>query len=67
MSLASLNFIPSVSGGRKALSLAGTEMKASGMLEAGTDVEQLANRIFAPLSGLTDEWIDSITVEKVSS
>jgi NitT/TauT family transport system substrate-binding protein len=66
-SLASLNFIPSVSGGRKALILAGNEMKASQMLEATTDIEQLANRIFGPLNGLSDEWIDSIKVEKVSS
>ena len=66
-SLTGLNFIPSVSGGRKALVLAGTEMKASQMLESNTDIEQLANRIFAPVSGLTDEWIDSIKVEKGSS
>ncbi|MGC9967372.1 MAG: ABC transporter substrate-binding protein [Syntrophobacteraceae bacterium] len=66
-SLAGLNFIPSVSGGRKALILAGNEMKASRMLEAGTDIEQLAGRIFAPLSGVTDEWIDSIKVESASA
>jgi NitT/TauT family transport system substrate-binding protein len=65
-SLASLNFIPSVSGGRKALILAGTEMKASQMIESTTDIEQFADRIFGPVSGLTDEWIDSVKVEKVS-
>ncbi|MEN6437599.1 MAG: ABC transporter substrate-binding protein [Syntrophobacter sp.] len=65
-SLASLNFIPSVSGGRQALILAGNEMRASQMLEASTDIEQLANRIFAPVEGLSDEWVKSIKVEKVS-
>ncbi len=66
-SLVSLDFIPSISGGRKALSLAGNEMKASRMLDPGTDVEKLAERIFGPVNGLTDEWINSIKVEKSSS
>jgi NitT/TauT family transport system substrate-binding protein len=66
-SLASLNYIPSISGGRKALSLAGNEMKASQMLDSGTDVEKLADRIFGPLNGISDQWIESIKVEKSSS
>jgi NitT/TauT family transport system substrate-binding protein len=41
-------------------------MKKAGLLNASTDVADLAKRSFVALEGVTDEWLKTITVEKVA-
>jgi len=36
------------------------------MLNASTDVDELAKRAFAHLDGVSDQWLDSLQVEKVA-
>lgn len=64
--LATLNYLPSVSGGENAINSAATEMKVAGMLSPTTDVADLAKKAWASLEGVTNEWIESIKVEKVA-
>jgi len=40
-------------------------MKRAGMLKKSTDVEQLA-KAFVSLDGVSDQWLESLTVEKVA-
>ena len=46
--------------------LAAAEMKTAGMLSSATDPEALARRAFVSLDGVTDQWIESLPVEKVA-
>ena len=41
-------------------------MKKAGMLNPTTDVEELSRRAFAHLDGVSDEWLQSLQVEKVA-
>jgi NitT/TauT family transport system substrate-binding protein len=41
-------------------------MKKAGMLSPSTDVDALAKRAFVHLDGVSDEWINSLQVEKVA-
>ena len=41
-------------------------MKTAGMLSPSTDVAALAERAFARLEGVSDEWLNSLQVEKVA-
>jgi len=61
-----LRYVPSVSGAQTAVRLAAAEMKTAGMLSPTTDVESLAKRAFVSLEGVSDEWLNSLTVEKVA-
>ncbi len=61
-----LRYVPSVTGAQTAVRLAAAEMKTAGMLSPSTDVEALAQRAFVSLDGVTDQWIDSLPVEKVA-
>ncbi|PYI89015.1 MAG: myristoyl transferase [Verrucomicrobia bacterium] len=61
-----LRYIPSVSGAQTAVKLAAAEMKTAGMLSPSTDVAGLADRAFARLEGVSDEWLNSLQVEKVA-
>jgi NitT/TauT family transport system substrate-binding protein len=61
-----LRYIPSVSGAQTAVRLAAAEMKVAGMLSSTTDPEALAKRAFVELEGVSDQWIDSLPVEKVA-
>src|SRR5438552_3685513 len=61
-----LRYIPSVSGAQTAVKLAAAEMKTAGMLSPSTDVAGLAERAFAHLDGVSDEWLNSLQVEKVA-
>jgi NitT/TauT family transport system substrate-binding protein len=40
-------------------------MKKAGMLNPRTDVAALAERAFVNLEGVTDQWVQSVAVEKV--
>jgi NitT/TauT family transport system substrate-binding protein len=66
VAISHLRYVPSVSGAETAVKLAAAEMKTAGMLNPSTDVERLANRAFVHLEGVSDEWLNSLTVEKVA-
>ena len=57
---------PAVSGAEAAVLSAAGEMKKAGMIGSSVDVEQLAKRAFAHLDGVTDDWLQSLKVEKVA-
>jgi NitT/TauT family transport system substrate-binding protein len=61
-----LRYVPSVSGAEAAVKSAAVAMKKVGMLNASTDVEELARRAFVHLDGVSDEWLRSLQVEKVA-
>src|SRR6266516_222712 len=66
VAISHLRYVPSVAGAQTAVRLAAAEMKTAGMLSPSTDVEGLANRAFVTLDGVSDEWLDSLQVEKVA-
>src|SRR6266700_463719 len=66
IAISHLRYVPSVSGAQIAVRLAAAEMKTAGMLSPTTDVEGLANRAFVTLDGVSDQWLDSLSVEKVA-
>src|SRR5438132_208343 len=66
IAISHLRYVPSVSGARIAVRLAAAEMKTAGMLSPTTDVEGLANRAFVTLDGVSDEWLNSLSVERVA-
>jgi len=66
IAISHLRYVPSVSGAEAAVSLAATEMKTAGMLSPSTDVALLAKRAFARFDSVSDEWLDSLKVEKVT-
>ena len=66
VAISHLRYIPSVSGAEAAVKSAAAEMKKAGMLSPTTDVNELANRAFAHLDGVTDEWLQNVEVEKVA-
>src|SRR5712691_3847936 len=61
-----LRYIPSVAGARAAILTTGAGMKTAGMLSPETDVAALAKRAFVPLEGVSDDWIRTLQVEKVT-
>jgi NitT/TauT family transport system substrate-binding protein len=66
IAISHLRYLPSVSGAEAAVKSAAEEMKKAGMLSPSTDVAELANRAFAHLDGINDQWIESLQVEKVA-
>jgi NitT/TauT family transport system substrate-binding protein len=66
VAISHLRYVPSVSGAETAVKLAATEMKTAGMLSPTTDVEALAKKAFVHLDGVSDEWLNSLQVEKVA-
>jgi NitT/TauT family transport system substrate-binding protein len=66
LAISHLSYVPSVSGGEAALSSAATEMKTAGMLSSATDVPALVKRAFVHLEGVSDEWLQTLQVEKVA-
>jgi len=66
IALSHLKYIPSVSIAEQTLHTAAKEMKEAKMLSPTTDTEALAKRAFMHLPGVTDEWIKTVQVEKVS-
>src|SRR4051812_25596126 len=67
VSISHLRYVPSVSGAQTAVRAAAAEMKRAGMLKRTTDTEQLAAQAFVKLDGVSDEWLQSLTVEKVAN
>jgi len=66
VAISHLNYIPSISLAEASVKSAAVAMKADGMLSPTTDVDELAKRAFVHLPGVTDEWINSLQVEKVA-
>jgi len=66
VAISHLRYVPSVSGAEAAVKAAAVEMKKAGMLSPTTDVQDLAKRAFAHLEGVSDEWLESLQVEKVA-
>jgi NitT/TauT family transport system substrate-binding protein len=66
VAISNLRYVPSVTGAETAVKLASAEMKRAGMLNASTDVDDLARRAFVHLDGVSDEWLNSVQVEKLA-
>jgi NitT/TauT family transport system substrate-binding protein len=66
VAISHLRYAPSVSGAEAAVKSAAIAMQKAGMLSPNTDVNELAKRAFVHLDGVTDEWINSLQVEKVA-
>jgi NitT/TauT family transport system substrate-binding protein len=66
VAISHLRYVPSVSGAEDAVKSAAAEMKVAGMLSPSTDVSALAQKAFVHLDGVTDEWINNLSVEKVA-
>src|SRR5436309_5683540 len=66
VAISHLRYVPSVSGAEAAVKSAAVEMKRAGMLSPSTDVDELAKRAFVHLEGVSDEWLESLQVEKVA-
>jgi NitT/TauT family transport system substrate-binding protein len=64
--IGNLDYMPSVSGGEKAVTTAAEAMKVAGMLNPNTDVPTLAKRAVLHLEGVDDKWLDSVQVPKVA-
>jgi NitT/TauT family transport system substrate-binding protein len=64
--IGNLNYMPSVSGGEKAVRSAAAEMKTAGMLSPTTDVEALANKAVVHLEGVNDAWLQTVEVPRVA-
>ncbi|HEY0552222.1 MAG TPA: ABC transporter substrate-binding protein [Verrucomicrobiae bacterium] len=67
VSISHLRYVPSVSGAQTAVRAAAAEMKRAGMLKRTTDTEQLAAQAFVQLDGVSDQWLESLAVEKVAN
>lgn len=65
VAISHLNYIPSVSLAEASVKTAAIAMKRDGMLSPSTDADELAQRAFVHLDGVSDEWINSLQVEKV--
>src|SRR5438067_1413719 len=66
VAISHLRYVPSVSGADAAVKSAAAEMKIAGMLAPTTDVAALAEKAFMHLDGVSDQWLDSLQVEKVA-
>jgi NitT/TauT family transport system substrate-binding protein len=66
VALSRLKYIPTVKKAEETLYTAAKEMREAKMLEAHTDTDALAKKAFQHLDGVTDEWINSVQVEKVA-
>jgi NitT/TauT family transport system substrate-binding protein len=64
--LANLNYMPSVTGGEEAVRSAARDMQKAGMLSPTTDVAALAKRAWGSLEGVSEQWVEGLTVEKVA-
>jgi NitT/TauT family transport system substrate-binding protein len=66
VAISHLRYVPSVSGAEEAVNSAAVEMKIAGMLSPTTDVPDLARRAFVHLDGVSDQWLQTLEVEKVA-
>jgi NitT/TauT family transport system substrate-binding protein len=64
--IANLDYVPSVAGAEKAVVQSAHDMKEAGMLAPQTDLQKLAAGAFVHLEGVSDEWLQSLEVEKLA-
>jgi NitT/TauT family transport system substrate-binding protein len=60
-----INYNPGVAQARRDILQVAKEMKSADFLSPNTDPEELVKRAWLDLDGVTDEWIESVKVEKV--
>ncbi len=65
--ISALRYMPGVSRCRTSIDQAAKEMKKAGLLKESTDPEALAKRAWLDLDGVTDEWVNTLKVEKVAN
>jgi NitT/TauT family transport system substrate-binding protein len=65
IALSRLKYIPSVKHAEETLYTAAKEMREAKMLSPTTDTDALAKRAFQHLDGVTDEWINTLQVDRV--
>jgi NitT/TauT family transport system substrate-binding protein len=61
-----LKYIPGVSAVQEDILQVASEMKNADFLRPNTDPAELAKRAWLKLDGATDEWIESVEVEKIA-
>ncbi|HEX3627859.1 MAG TPA: ABC transporter substrate-binding protein [Verrucomicrobiae bacterium] len=66
VAISHLNYIPGIAIAEDSVKSAALAMKQDGMLSPSTDVDALAKRAFVHLPGVSDEWLNSLEVEKVA-
>lgn len=66
VAISHLRYIPSVTGGEKAVETAAAEMKVAGMLSPTTNVAELSKKAFVHLDGVSEDWLRNLQVEKVA-
>jgi NitT/TauT family transport system substrate-binding protein len=66
VAISHLNYMPGVGQAEASVKTAAVAMKQDGMLSPSTDVDDLAKRAFVHLDGVSDEWLNSLQVEKVA-
>jgi NitT/TauT family transport system substrate-binding protein len=66
VAISHLRYEPSIAGGERAVRSAAVAMKQVKMLNASTDVDELTQRAFLHLDGVSDEWLKSVQVEKLA-
>jgi NitT/TauT family transport system substrate-binding protein len=64
--ISKLNYYPAVLPARGDLLKAAIDMKKGGILNASTEPEELVNKAWLQLPGVTDEWIKTVKVEKLA-
>jgi len=64
--IAMLKYEPGVAKARRDIKTAALEMRKAGFLKKDTDPEELVKKAWLDLDGVTDDWIKSLTVEKVA-
>lgn len=66
VAISHLRYEPSIAGGERAVRSAAVAMQQVKLLNASTDIDDLAHRAFAHLDGVSDEWLKSVQVETVA-
>jgi NitT/TauT family transport system substrate-binding protein len=61
-----LKYEPGVAKARQDVRTAAVAMQKAGILRKDVDPDELAKKAWLDLDGVTDEWIRSLTVEKVA-
>jgi NitT/TauT family transport system substrate-binding protein len=64
--ISALKYEPAVARARRDLVSVARELKDGGFLKDSTDPEELVKQAWLDLDGVTDEWVNSLTVEKVA-
>jgi len=61
-----IKYMPAVAKARRDVLQVAKEMKTADFLGPNTDPEELVQKAWLDLPGVTDEWVQSLTVEKIA-